>query len=462
MISQLNPDKSRGVDIFSNPINVKANINGKQKDYKNFRDMYQQRAKETGLNNIQLQRLERLFNWGAMDVLESDVPAVETSEKDWNPYQALIDYLRFMGELANPDELLEVMYRLLPPKDETQAFAETVYPLENGFTLVAGVKTYEYGYKDAQSGAIVAFEPIVTENMVYHPHLALQMMMITGVCPHVFTLKVLVQLGGEYLRNLSITKMLKLLHYFDKKRFQLLRTDPAVDVPKELGLYEGAKEAEEQDRYTNMRSSSHTTSTKKGKKSGTTYIGSRSSEFFVRIYETLQKHGYDAHRLEAEIKGKKARVVNKMLLDILLTTTDPDTGQEVPRSDQEIARDYQMLLANLITGGFDFYDEKKTKSNGTILEIKVSSFWEKVKEKILAVTPIRIKVERGSKSILKTLSWDNRQCSKTRAKIIIGGMMAGFDYLIASVEEAMSRFNHKDWAEVIVYDDFFNSGFSTS
>ena len=428
--------------------------------YGNFQDMYRQRAKETGLNNIQLQRLEQIWGWGSSQALEYDVSVVDTPEKEWQEGVAWFDYTRVKGELANFDELSWWMNRLFPHPDKGIGFSDSVYYLERGFKLVAGFCEYDHGYKDAESGAIVAFNLVPTEQIKLPDDLKLKLMYENPLLAFNCKLQVLIQLGGEYIHSLPEMHYLALLHDFKQARLECSRADICADFDESLGLYEGALAAEKEDRFTNMRTSEHIISKKKGKRSGTVYIGSRTSELCIRAYQTYAKHGYTSDRLEGEFKREKAKLMMDMVLAVPFHEYDPKTDKQKRRSDDDILLELRILLANLLTGGFDFYDWKRTKANGTILEMKISDFWLAVKDKLMAYSPIRITVTPPTKTIMKTLGWLDRQVGKTLAKLAIGGMIRGFDFILATVEAALPRFNDKDWGEIIVYDVLFNGNTS--
>ena len=412
------------------------------------------------MNNIQLQRLERLFNWGASEALEGDTPVADTPEKEWQEGVAWFDYTRVKGEIADFEELGGWMNRLFPHPDKGKGFSDSVYYLENGFKLVAGFCEYEHGYKDAESGAIVAFNLVPTENIKLPDNLKLKLMYENPLLAFICKLDIMIQLGGEYIHSVPQMHYLTLLHDFNQAGLECSRGDICADFDESLGLYEGALAAEKENRYTNMRTSEHIISKKKGKRSGTVYIGSRTSDLCFRAYQTYMKHGYTSDRLEGEFKRKKAKKMMEMVLDVPFHEYDPKTGKQRRRSDDDILLELRIVLGNLLTGGFDFYDWKRTKANGTILEKKISDFWVAVKDKLMAHDPIRITVEPPTKTIMKTLGWLDRQVGKTLAKLTIGGMMKGFDFIMATVETALTRFDDKDWGEIVAYDMLFNGNTS--
>ena len=434
--------------------------NNKTTTYGSYQDMYRERLKKTGVNNIQLQRLERLFNWGSIEDLEGNTPAEEIPEKDWTPNLRFLDYLRSHGKVKDFDGLAYWLNRLLPPKQKELGFSDTAYFLQNGFKLVPNFCEYEFGYKDVETGATVAFNIIPTKGLNLPNNLRLRLMYENPLLVWQCELEVMIILGGEYIRSIPPMRFLLLLHELNDSGFETKRIDPYADLQPEVGLFECARNAEKEDRYTILRSSESINSKKKGKRSGTVYFGSRTSDLCFRIYQTLAKHGYNAHRLEGEIKRKKAQLFTEMLLDIPLHSCDRKTGKKYRRDDEDILKDVQILIGNVLCGGFDLYDEKITKANGTIIDLVICEAWTKTKELLQATTPIRITIEPPVKTIMKTLGWIDRQIAKTLAKLYIGGIEKGVDFITATIEQALTRFDDKDWAELIAFDQYFHSGFA--
>jgi hypothetical protein len=99
----------------------------------------------------------------------------------------------------------------------------------------------------------------------------------------------------------------------------------------------------------------------------TAYIGSRTSERFLRVYRTLPIHGYDGTRWELEIKGQAAVDSLALLIegaerraDTRLNSRSPigPLGVEAPSpwSAPSSSPDAAMVLVGLIVGFVDFRD----------------------------------------------------------------------------------------------------------
>lgn len=406
----------------------------------------------TGFNNIRLQRQGNYThsdNPAETRSLDESQPIDNSNENLFNPFAMFIDYLRGEVLLSSYRDLKELLTVLLPDK-RGGAISQTVAEMPYTFSLVPGIREYEYGYKDSQTGAIVAYQPIMQgfcdinfkffKMLIdYDPLLSLDFNQ-----DNVIGYRVLVQLGGDWFRSMKLIDALRLIKYLDERSFKAQRVDLAVDVPKSFRILENAASAVKGRRFTNLKCGEYRIKLYPRGIGETVNVGSRESYFFMRIYDTEVKHGYKADRTEGEFKRDKARQVYRMIADIPFYTDPSDKMSRM--TNQEIVRNAQQLMANLLTGQFDFYDDISIAANGSITDTTYCDWWLKFKEKILAYNPIRVTVQPPEKTIPKTFGWLFRQVSKSLA-IFYAGMKGNGAKLIKSLlDYGKERFTSQDEA----------------
>lgn len=129
----------------------------------------------------------------------------------------------------------------------------------------------------------------------------------------------------------------------------------------------------------------------------TVYVGSRSSEFMVRIYNKFaeSKGKIDSYRWESEIKGDTANALFPLLL-------------EFPESDEE----YQSKLIDYAIGKIKFIE----KIDKNISRCPLLDWWKEWLEFIKAV-PKKIFVARQETSLARTKQWMQKSVAKSLAMI---------------------------------------------
>ena len=407
---------------------------------------------KTGFNNIRLQRPNNgrvLGDCGLACSLSESQSVDSGDERLFNPYVMFIDYLR--GEvLLDSYRGLQEFLKMLFPAKTGKGISDTVADLPYVFALVPGVRQYEYGYKDTQTGAIVAYQPVFGSYCNVRPQLLMRLMEIDPLLLLDFSdeaidgYRVLIQLGGDYFRGMPLIYVFRLLKYLDGKNFRCQRLDLATDIPKSFGLLRYVVLAEFEKRFTNVTVSQYIRSGSIKKQSETVYLGSRQSNFFMRFYDDEVKHGYKADRAEGEFKGDKSRQVFRLLADLPFYNDPNDKMSR--KTNLEILRTAQRLMSNLLTGQLDFYDNITRACNGSITAITYCDWWLDFKDKILAYNPIRVTVQPPEKTIPKTFAWLFRQVSKSLAIFYSGMKGNGAKLIKALLDYGKERFTNQDEA----------------
>lgn len=141
----------------------------------------------------------------------------------------------------------------------------------------------------------------------------------------------------------------------------------------------------------------------------TVNLGGKSSRKKIRVYNTLEKHGYSATRIEVENHDDRARLIQEELYQIYeLYYQEKITAQEA--NDRIIAfiKDYNLSYKTLHP-----CDKKPVQTwNGKVYYPR--EYWAKMMEKIEA-TPLQYKMDRQKTSIQKSMKWLIDKVSSTLA-----------------------------------------------
>jgi len=182
------------------------------------------------------------------------------------------------------------------PKNDNQSFP-TLPPWESGLDGKPDVP--RFGYRQATrypSGMVVMYDG-ATPTMGFH---------------YIYS--------GSALKSLDEVFEdggIHVLNWHNSKGHKCTRIDLAIDVYDSPFLLPTLKVMSERHEWTGTAHSSTTIQSSDGK-GLTIYVGSRSSERFVRMYDKSAQMGIDGNwtRIEAEIKGDSARAVGRAILGV--------------------------------------------------------------------------------------------------------------------------------------------------
>ncbi|NES64815.1 MAG: replication initiation factor domain-containing protein [Okeania sp. SIO2D1] len=176
----------------------------------------------------------------------------------------------------------------------------------------------------------------------------------------------------------------------------------------------------------------------------TGYFGSRRSEEMLRMYNTLIKHGYDALRLEAELKRRSSKAFMRRFIDL------PVEGI----LDEEFERIVAPFLGSVVTGLVDFLDRDSVVQevvdprtgrvkNCYVATKKVSRserlpFWDAFVKRVGFCTKLR--PQRKKPTLDKTLEWLWKQVMVVLAVLQQGyGPERFYEWLSYLMKEAASH-----------------------
>jgi hypothetical protein len=165
----------------------------------------------------------------------------------------------------------------------------------------------------------------------------------------------------------------------------------------------------------------------------TQYIGSRSSDKFVRIYnkEAESKGEIPAIRLEVESKGKKAREVSARLKAIATRILKKSEKQDA------IAFQFDGEIIDMVTGALDFREPKEGEKNYS--RRTRCEFWEKFINDLLAEPDYPV-VKRIKPALEDTDAWISKQVMPSLTVLRLAYGKKGFDKLI---EDGIDENKHK-------------------
>ena len=136
----------------------------------------------------------------------------------------------------------------------------------------------------------------------------------------------------------------------------------------------------------------------------------------MRIYDTTVKHGYQAMRIEREVKGDTVKG-----LAILLKQKIHDSRLIIKGTNTELQEKFVLEMAHWIAsiavGSFDFIDRSNVYGNGCLKQCPLLDWWEKFK---MQFDKIEIPLIRVKPSLQRTWLWLGRQVKGTIANLIEG------------------------------------------
>jgi DNA relaxase NicK len=163
----------------------------------------------------------------------------------------------------------------------------------------------------------------------------------------------------------------------------------------------------------------------------TVYLGSRSGEKMIRIYDKLAESmgKIDSIRWEVEYKGETANAVFAMLL-------------EFPEHDEQ----YQRQLIDIAVSGVSFIDKiDKNVSRNTLV-----SWWHEWLE-YLQSCPLKPRVLRATTSISRKRAWVRHSVAKSLAMLKSAFDDREFEnYLKSILEYGKSKYREID--EILIAD----------
>lgn len=139
----------------------------------------------------------------------------------------------------------------------------------------------------------------------------------------------------------------------------------------------------------------------KSKDGDTVYCGSRSSNNMTRVYHTAKKHGFDAVRVEREMKGDQADEFCKNLIKI-----DQDNNLD----DQFLAQ----FLVNTAVGHIGFKD--RSSGDKHISRLPWLHWWANFLEALEAI-PLKFPVEIIKPTLEKKIAWLKTKVSRSFATV---------------------------------------------
>lgn len=165
----------------------------------------------------------------------------------------------------------------------------------------------------------------------------------------------------------------------------------------------------------------------------TQYIGSRSSDKFVRLYnkEAESKGEIPAIRLEVESKGKKAREVSARLKAIATKILNK------PGLQDAITFQFDGEIIDMVTGALDFREPKEGEKNYS-RRIRCE-FWQKFIDDLIAQPDYPV-VKRTKPALDDTDTWINKQVMPSLTVLRLAYGKKGFDKLI---EDGINENKHK-------------------
>lgn len=146
----------------------------------------------------------------------------------------------------------------------------------------------------------------------------------------------------------------------------------------------------------------------------TATFGTRKCEKFCRIYETTEKHGYAANKIEIEFKQRQANQLGKIFYQEFRFLLDDFSPLE------KYVNKFCELIKNYILGSIDFIDmSAKNRGNRSIKDCKRLSWWDKFC-KALGGVKIKLKMPKSPPTLKKTAQWFVRQVLPTLAMFYYG------------------------------------------
>jgi hypothetical protein len=167
----------------------------------------------------------------------------------------------------------------------------------------------------------------------------------------------------------------------------------------------------------------------------TWYLGSEKSDKSTRIYETTEKHGYSAIRIEVQNKKSYAKMVGKMFVNLYQTGTLSSFDDVIIKDNplhgcnkllpytacmqSEKEKNYEQVNNNLVTvlrdyilchKNFNFVDKKSIKKWQSAKHHIELPWWFSFKNQVCSINRLDYKFVPDKLNISKSLDWFSKQC----------------------------------------------------
>ena len=228
----------------------------------------------------------------------------------------------------------------------------------------------------------------------------------------------------------------------------LSRIDCALEVPSNWLDLRLVCNALEDECYTGASYSKIINSTKKDKdgsvigRSLTGYIGSPNSRKKIRIYDTWQKHKYDAVRIEVQSHDRFARFLETHLLAIHKNESITDSEfNTVYFSDDLKITCLREFIENYIlsTRTFNFVEVSEKDTHKAVRDMVALPFWQKFKNKCFVFTDYRYSFCPEPPTIQKNLKWLFRKVSSSLCLLNDALSRNGLNRIIDAMIEAKQQ-----------------------
>lgn len=339
-------------------------------------------------------------------------PNLKNSELEQQPTVG-VDYLRYKKEGFTFQDFSLLLDLVFPAAD---------YALVVGsFALGKGTRRYSNKYANLQ-GVQLLFD------FVDNPNFDSNSCVIGEEKQDEQLVDFVIDYPGCYLESLGLFKVFMLNIYMIGYDLKCLRFDVAQTVSSSIALCsQDIKTAYKQGNYTGFKEASQIS--KLDDSEETIYLGSRESSRYIRIYDTLKKHGYEGQRFEVEYKRLKAYTISKKFTEIRM-----DGNESREQFINRLAKELQ----SIILAEIDFIDKSVQYSNGSLNNCPRLIWWQDYINNVKGIIGKKIKEVRTPRDIQRTLDWLHRQVSKT-LYVFNRGFGTDFDLFIEDLFKNTER-----------------------
>lgn len=181
----------------------------------------------------------------------------------------------------------------------------------------------------------------------------------------------------------------------------------------------------------------------------TLYLGTRESKRLVRIYDAEGKHGINAVRFEAELRGKYSKqAVKEFINEGLSKRGCMDAINSL--NDDELNQHLSTWLGKVAIGHIAFKDKSNQRINGEVSSLDNLKFWDDFVKRIGGIH--KILVPKVTTTVQKTKEWFLRQVSRPLARIKVAMGVKPFKLFL---EDALAEgFARLDRFDELLIDDY--------
>lgn len=264
-----------------------------------------------------------------------------------------------------------------------------------------------------------------------------------------------INLTGQFISlSMDLTHFCKFLQWCDSFDGHVTRIDLNITDHLKRIDWQDFHESCEADSYTTVHDYYPGHVYRKGKiVEVCSYLGSRRSESFTRIYETSKKHGYKANRIETEFKGKKARKVASELIRNFNNFYKYKGFDDLQKqNNNEVNDKLARWIAYVVVGQIDFVDRSDQYKNGSLGKCKRLPWWQEFIDGIGGI--VQITVERVKNSLRDNFNWIKKQVSKTLAVYSQGlGKEDAIALIEMLIDDASRKLTDKDKMRIAILND---------